>query len=207
MQPIGASHSRAAVSTIVSSTGCRSVGDRLIDSQHLAGRRLLLQRLGQLAVARLHLLEQAGVLDRDHRLVGEGLQQLDLLVAERPHLGAAYDERADAPRPPASAARRESSDGPTSAHRRPAGNSSAVGLRSCTWTGSAIRRRPGPVTQSRVDRKCSDVASGSARDAPPWPASPSCVRKMHRIVGVAELRGARGDGVAAPAGYRSATAR
>ena len=40
-----------------------------------AGRRLLLQRLGQLARARLHLLEQAHVLDGDHRLVGEGLRQ------------------------------------------------------------------------------------------------------------------------------------
>ena len=29
--------------------------------------------------ARLHLVEQPHVLDRDHRLVGEGLDQLDLL--------------------------------------------------------------------------------------------------------------------------------
>src|SRR6516165_12312257 len=34
-------------------------------------RRLLLQRLRELARARLHLIEQAHVLDRDHRLVGE----------------------------------------------------------------------------------------------------------------------------------------
>ena len=35
---------------------------------------------GEVAVARLHFLEQPRVLDGDHRLVGEGLDQLDLLV-------------------------------------------------------------------------------------------------------------------------------
>src|SRR6266481_7341213 len=50
--------------------------------QNLAGRRLLLQRLGQIARARLHLLEEPHVLDRDHRLVGEGGEQLYLLVGE-----------------------------------------------------------------------------------------------------------------------------
>ena len=45
----------------------------------------VLERGGQFARARLHLVEQAHVLDRDHRLVGEGLDQLDLLVGERPH--------------------------------------------------------------------------------------------------------------------------
>ena len=56
------------------------------DLQHLRGRRLLLQRLGQIARARLHLVEQPHVLDRDHRLVGEGRDQLDLLVGERLHV-------------------------------------------------------------------------------------------------------------------------
>ena len=45
----------------------------------------VLERGGQFARAPLHLVEQAHVLDRDHRLVGEGLDQLDLLVGERPH--------------------------------------------------------------------------------------------------------------------------
>ena len=57
--------------------------------QHLGGRRLLLQRLGQLAGARLHLVEQPHVLDRDHRLVGESGDQLDLLIGERAHLSCA----------------------------------------------------------------------------------------------------------------------
>ena len=51
------------------------VGHRAADDlQHFGRGRLLLQRL-------LGLVEQAHVLDRDHRLVGEGLQQRDLLAA------------------------------------------------------------------------------------------------------------------------------
>ena len=53
---------------------CRSAtADHL---QHFGGRGLPLERL-------LGLVEQPRVLDRDHRLVGEGLQQRDLLVGER----------------------------------------------------------------------------------------------------------------------------
>ena len=55
------------------------------DLQHLRGRRLLLQRLGELARARLHLFKQPRILDGDHRLVGEGGDQLDLLVGKWPH--------------------------------------------------------------------------------------------------------------------------
>src|SRR5262245_40553720 len=53
------------------------------DAQHLRGRRLLLQRLGQFTSAGLHLVEQPHVLNRDHRLIGEGLDKRDLLVIER----------------------------------------------------------------------------------------------------------------------------
>src|SRR5262249_40988351 len=56
--------------------------------QDLTGRRLLLQRLGQLAVPRLQLLEQPDVLDGDDRLGGEGLEERDLLVGERSPLEA-----------------------------------------------------------------------------------------------------------------------
>ena len=52
------------------------------DAQDLARRGLLLERLGQLAVPRLELLEQPYVLDRDHRLVGEGPEELDLALGE-----------------------------------------------------------------------------------------------------------------------------
>ena len=50
------------------------VGGRARDhAQDLAGRGLLLEGLGEVAVARLELLEQPHVLDGDDRLVGEGL--------------------------------------------------------------------------------------------------------------------------------------
>ena len=56
------------------------------DSKDFAGRRLLLQRLRELTVPGLQLPEQAHVLDRDHRLVGERLEEGDLAVRERPRL-------------------------------------------------------------------------------------------------------------------------
>ena len=84
-----APHRRAALSAIASKTGWRSVGELVITRRISRGGGLLLERLGQLAVPRLELLEQPHVLDRDHRLVGEGLQQRDLRVGEGPHLGRA----------------------------------------------------------------------------------------------------------------------
>ena len=45
----------------------------------------MLARLRELAALVLDFVEQPHVLDRDHRLVGEGRDQLDLLVGERPH--------------------------------------------------------------------------------------------------------------------------
>ena len=57
--------------------------------------RLLLQCLSQLARARLHLVEQAHVLDRDDGLVGEGGDQLDLLLRERAHDIARQDDHAN----------------------------------------------------------------------------------------------------------------
>ena len=63
----------------------RRLADRL---QYLGDRGLPLERL-------LCLVEKAGVLDRDDRLPGEGLEQLDLLRRERLDLGAADRDRAD----------------------------------------------------------------------------------------------------------------
>jgi hypothetical protein len=54
-------------------------GDNL---EHLRRRRLLLQCLGKLARARLHLVEQPHILDRDRRLVGKSFEKSDLLVRE-----------------------------------------------------------------------------------------------------------------------------
>ena len=54
--------------------------------------RLVLARLRELAALVLDFVEQAHVLDGDHRLVGEGGDQLDLLVGEGPH-GPAYQHQ------------------------------------------------------------------------------------------------------------------
>ena len=57
------------------------------DLQDLGGRGLALQRS-------LRLVEQPHVLDRDHRLVGEGLDDLDLPRRKRTRLGAPQDHHA-----------------------------------------------------------------------------------------------------------------
>ena len=65
------------------------------DLQHLGGRGLLLQRLAQIVGALAQLVEQPGILDGDHGLRGEVLDQLDLLIAERPDLLAIDGDGAD----------------------------------------------------------------------------------------------------------------
>src|SRR5262245_57865805 len=56
--------------------------------EHISGGGLLLQRFSQ-------LVEEARVLDRDHRLFCEIADQLDLLFAKRPHLLAVDDDGTD----------------------------------------------------------------------------------------------------------------
>src|SRR5262249_17591091 len=63
--------------------------------KHFRGRRLLLQRLGKVARARLHLVKQPHILDGNYSLVGKGSNQLDLLVGERLHLGTTDREYAN----------------------------------------------------------------------------------------------------------------
>ena len=63
---------RAALSTIASSTGCTSVGDQADDAEHLGRCRLMLQRLAQFRIALLQFFEQADVYDGDDSLGGEG---------------------------------------------------------------------------------------------------------------------------------------
>ena len=62
------------------------------DAEDLAGRGLLLEGLRQLAVPGLELREQPHVLDGDHRLVGERLEERDLLGREGMDLGPTMDE-------------------------------------------------------------------------------------------------------------------
>ena len=65
------------------------------DLQNLRGRRLLLQGFGEIVGARLHLVEQPHVLNRDHRLVGKGGDQLDLPFRKWPHGGPLQIDHTD----------------------------------------------------------------------------------------------------------------
>src|SRR6266545_1835245 len=64
------------------------------DLEYFARRRLLLERLAELGIPRLQLLEQPDVLDGDNSLAREGTQEGNLLVAERPDLAAVDHDRA-----------------------------------------------------------------------------------------------------------------
>ena len=76
-----ASHSRAAFSATASSTGWMSVGELAMTP-----------KISLVAVCCsndfLEFLEQPHVFDGDHRLVGEGFEQLDLRRGEGTHLDA-----------------------------------------------------------------------------------------------------------------------
>ena len=64
-------------------------------TQDIADCGLMLQRLAQVIGTLAQLVEQPRILDGDDSLVGEVLHQRDLLIGERPHLGAVDDEGAD----------------------------------------------------------------------------------------------------------------
>ena len=83
-----------AFATMVVRTVCE-VDSRIHRLADLAERLQLTNRLREFAGPRLHLVEQPHVLDRNHRLVGEGGDQLDLLVGERPHRLALQDDDSD----------------------------------------------------------------------------------------------------------------
>ena len=64
------------------------------DLQHVGCRGLLFERLLNIARARLHLVEQAHILDCDDGLVGEGLDEFDLARTEGAGLRLSDDENA-----------------------------------------------------------------------------------------------------------------
>ena len=80
--------------TIVVSTVSQIEGgaDRPPD---LAEGRELLDRAGELLRPRLQLGQQARILDRDHRLIGEGLEERDLVVSEPAGFAARDGDRPD----------------------------------------------------------------------------------------------------------------
>ena len=112
--------------------------------EQLAGRRLLLERDPQLAVARLQLGEQAHVLDGDDGLVGEGLEQSRSGLGER---SGAPGERPRSRR----SARRPRSIGTPSAVRYPMVRASAwvVGNRVSLWRSSTCTTAPSSIARRR----------------------------------------------------------
>ena len=65
------------------------------DLEHFGGGGLLVEQFGEFTFARVKLLEEAHVLDRDHRLVREGLHELDLRGSEWLHLASAAPDDSD----------------------------------------------------------------------------------------------------------------
>ena len=57
--------------------------------------RLVLACLRELSALVLDFIEQTHVLDRDHRLIGKGCHQLDVLVVEWAHNGSAQQDHTD----------------------------------------------------------------------------------------------------------------
>ena len=62
--------------------------------EHFGRRRLLLERFRQIARLRLNLIEEASIFDGDHRLIREGLHELDLADGEKARLRLAEREHA-----------------------------------------------------------------------------------------------------------------
>ena len=69
--------------------GLQIEGRAADDLQHVAGRGLVFQRFLKVGRAGLQRAIRLGAGDRDHRLLGEGLQQFDLTVGEATLLAAA----------------------------------------------------------------------------------------------------------------------
>ena len=162
---------------MASNTGCTSVVELLITLRISAGGGLLLQRL-------LRLVEQPHVLDRDHRLVGEGLEQRDLLSRRTARSSAAHDDRADAPCPRAASAPRACVRWPSCSAQlaRARDIRCAIARRkSAMWIGwrSRIERVPRPC----FGRAAWKLVSARLRATLPKPATrrrctPPSTRKM-----------------------------
>ena len=79
------SQMRIAFSSMASNTGPSSPGELEMTFSTSLVAVCCSSDSDSSSVRCLHLVEQPHVLDRDHRLVGKGGDQFDLLVSERPH--------------------------------------------------------------------------------------------------------------------------
>ena len=62
------------------------------DVEHLAGRRLLLKRFGEITVPVLELLKQPDVFNCDHRLIGKGSDEINLPGGKRLGISSEDDD-------------------------------------------------------------------------------------------------------------------
>src|SRR4051794_34656057 len=81
--------------TMASNTGCVSESELLMTSSTSDVAVCCSECLGEFSRAGLNFLEQPGVLDCDHGLVGKGGNELNLLVDEGLGALARQDESAD----------------------------------------------------------------------------------------------------------------
>src|SRR5262249_690330 len=102
---------------------------------------LLLEGLGEVAVARFQFLEQTHVLHGDHGLVGEGLQEINALVCESREIVMRYADRTDR--------------SPLAEHRHEYG---AAGVAGRVVLPESVRR-------VRVVLNVWDIQNGTIRDA------------------------------------------
>ena len=119
----------------------------------------------------LRLVEQARVLDRDHRLVGEGLEQRDLLVGER--LGRLAQQRRSSRcrGPPTASARTTTEKLPMTlgdrAHRRRQDRLGAAASGMCTASALAHGTRRWIVCVERPAERCARTPRAPSRDSAP----------------------------------------
>ena len=159
--PADAPQSSTAEAISVLNTACRSNAERLMTFSTSEVAVCMLQRLGEVVRLGLHLVEQPRVLDRDHRLVGEGSDEIDLALREGAgrlrarqdehahHLAVAQQRHAE----------QRARDGPA---RRPARADSGSARMSGTCCAS---RRGSPVRRpnSSRDRRMGAQISGKLR--------------------------------------------
>ena len=113
---MSASHRPAADFESVSRTFCRSNAERLMTLSTSAVAVCCCSDSLRSSRALPDLIEQADVLDRDHGLVGKGLEKLDLVVGEWSGSGARDPDGADRD---AVAQHRHAKDAPIAAERAP----------------------------------------------------------------------------------------
>ena len=171
-----ASQSRAALSAMMSNTGWTSVGE-LEMTRRISPVAVCCSRVSVRSRLRASSsCEQPDVLDCDDRLVGEGLQQLDLLVGERPGSARVHDDGADGR---AVAQHRHGEDAPIAGRREHAwsryrGPRSTSGI----WTRRPVEDRPA-ARLCRAGRHRDRRVEGSSASgrhvvrATRWTSSPS----------------------------------